>query len=261
MNTTIVTAFIDLYKHDAKYKNKSLRQYLHFGNKLIQLPIPKIVFIEEHLMHLLSKNEMTKFIPVNFDHIWLMNRHNEMQMKTDHLRQISPEKDTTSYLILNLNKTEWTHIASEANPYNTQQFMWLDFGVYHICNDEDVMTRNIFKACRTVCLKNKNKIYIPSCQPTSKVDMRILDQYSNPNFFLKFPCWFFCGGTFIGHRLAITMFRDRVRALTEYMLSKDAITWEVNVWFLIFREFPQLFHVLYGANHNQNMLEPYTSLI
>lgn len=40
-------------------------------------------------------------------------------------------------MFVQCNKTEWIREAILKNPFNSDQFIWIDFGIYHIVNNDD----------------------------------------------------------------------------------------------------------------------------
>ena len=47
----------------------------------------------------------------------------------------NPNKDNLQYLFVQCHKTEWIKHAIDVNYFNSDQFIWIDFGIYHIFNN------------------------------------------------------------------------------------------------------------------------------
>jgi len=71
---------------------------------------------------------------------------------TDH-----PDKVTKEYMYLMSNKTEWMRRAVEEDPYGSENFVWLDFGIYHMIRNKHVFNDSIYK----ISCKNYDKNRIP----------------------------------------------------------------------------------------------------
>jgi hypothetical protein len=185
--TTIVSAFVDLYRLDSSYENKSLRHYLKLGRKLIALRIPKIIFIESHILPLVTSehDNMTTFIIIDANTLWLMDECSDLN-DSKRVKTETTGKDTILYMILMLNKTKWIQRAMSLNVYQTQQFMWLDFGVFHIAQCEDTMAENINQSCQQQL--GDDRIRIATCDRDIEIQMDSKKRraYMNPDFFLAY---------------------------------------------------------------------------
>ena len=67
--TTIVSAFMTGVN---SRKDIDISQYIEFGNKLMVIPVPKVIFLEQHIYethfqesHSLDKYPLTTFIMMN----------------------------------------------------------------------------------------------------------------------------------------------------------------------------------------------------
>lgn len=250
--TTIVSAFIDLYRYDRHYKNKTLLEYLNYGKMVISLPIPKIIFVESHIIQLLPvQDKWTHYEIIQLHDLWLMDQFPKLDANKC-IRKGSIHKDTTLYLILMLNKTNWMMEAIKKNEFNTDQFMWLDFGIFHVSNDydEDIMKENILKSCQQSI--SSSQIFIATCKTYIKPPDNMPF-----HFYLKEPYWFFCGGIFLGHKNVLRQFSDLVQNETlDLIQNYGCITWEINIWFLIYSKYPHLFKT-FLSNHNYKMTKLY----
>ena len=118
--------------------NKRVLQYIYLGRKLLELNVEKIIFIEEsiydkYLKEYNYESNKTRFIFIKRENIYL----NDYRDKITNFNIITtnPSKDTIDYMFVQCNKTEWITKAIEINPFNTDNYIWIDFGIYHIFNN------------------------------------------------------------------------------------------------------------------------------
>ena len=127
--------------------NRNIEKYIDYGKKLCNININKVIFIEEHIYNTYFINEkypLTTFIFTNKEQLYLYKYKGDDLTNFNKLCSDNPSKDTIEYMYVQCSKTEWVRVAIEQNPYNSDQFVWVDFGIYHIMNnDEDLFTRVI----------------------------------------------------------------------------------------------------------------------
>jgi hypothetical protein len=239
--TTIVSGFITNIN---SYRN--IEKYIEFGKKLCKININKVIFIEEIIYNAYFKDETyesTTFIFTSKEQLYLY-KYNENENDLINFNKLCTDnksKDTIEYMFVQNNKTEWIREAIDKNPYNTNHFIWIDFGIFHIINDDE-----LFNEC--IC-KFKNKSYenirIGACNFTQALSI-----YTNIH-------WLFLGGIFGGSSKKLLEFADLTKIkCIETIQNKNTIMWEVNIWYLIYLEHQDLFDT-YIANHNKTMLIEY----
>lgn len=238
--TTLVSGFVNLGKYDNEYANKNLDIYLDKGKKLIELPIPKIIFIEKELIDLLPKNDLTYYVPFEFSDMWLHSEYDNIQ--TFHsLRTGNPKKDRNIYLVTQLQKTDWVCKAIKIDPFKTNQFMWIDFGVFHLSKNDTEFADKVIQKSKYVI--QNNTVHLPSC------NLREYNQDELNYYLLRYPIFFFAGTMFMGTKESNLLFDKLLKEKTSWLISSKMITWEVNIWYIIYKENPKLFS-FYLADHN-----------
>lgn len=236
--TTIVSGLISI-----KNTNRSIEKYIEFGKKLCQININKVIFIEEYIFNLYFKDELyptTTFYITNKENLYLYKYKDEL-INFNKLYTDNPTKDTTEYMYIQCNKTEWIREAIEKNPYNSTQFIWIDFGIYHMIKDDEVFSTSIIE------LKNK-----------SYENIRISSGvYNNPISIYTHVHWGFLGSIFGGNSVKMLQLADLTKEkCIETIKNQKLIMWEINIWFLVFLEHKELFD-RYFCNHNQSILTDY----
>lgn len=243
---TIVSSFI--YLNANRYR--PLEKYLDFGSKILNINIPKIIFIEPASFEYLKDKTFpqTHFILIERNNLFLWNLKDTF--KKDQLNA-NKEKDTNEYLTILANKTEWVSSAIDLNPFKTDQFTWIDFGIYHmmgpsynIPGDETLFIKNI----QQIEKKQYQKVRIASIWDLNK------DYGKN---WQKDIMWYFAGSVFGGSSSSLKEFASKTKQLyLDTLKDIGYIPFEFNIWYQIYKQNPELFSP-YECNHNTSILENY----
>lgn len=165
------------------------------------------------------------------------------------IKTSNPHKDTFRYMVVQCNKTEWMEIASsvygmENADTSSTQFAWIDFGIYHMFPSKRIFQSNFFKFTQKI--KNTNSVCFASCwNPFTPLPAN-LDLY-------KTVAWVFAGSVFYGNKQNIRQVAEKVREkCLEIIETRKTLMWEVNIWYMVFKENPDMFSFYYG-DHNQTI--------
>ena len=222
--------------------NRNIEKYIDYGKKLCNININKVIFIEEHIFDTYFINEkypLTTFIFTSKEQLYLYKYTGNYLTNFNKLFSDNPSKDTIEYMYVQCSKTEWVRMAIEINPYNTDQFVWVDFGIYHIMNNDEELFILIINDLNNKSYENI-RIASSSCYNIETIYTHIQ--------------WFFLGGIFGGHKDKLIQFADLMKEkCIDIITNGKIIIWEVNIWFLIFLENYELFD-RYIADHNASML-------
>lgn len=240
---TIVSAFISNVNY--KYDNSPSRYY-ELGKLLLQSNVQKIIFVDNTMSKLIGENydkKNTLIIEVDKKDIYLYDYISHLVNfrinSTDH------NKDTIEYMITICGKTEWIRKAIELNYFNTENFIWIDFGIRHVfkCSDDQFVEKinslkfKVYKNIRIGGIWNINSIY-------------------NMNIY-KDIAWYFAGGVFGGNKDQLTRFADLMKMkCIEIMATKNTLIWEVNIWYLLYNDYKYLFDI-YNCDHNDTIIDNY----
>jgi hypothetical protein len=225
--------------------NRNIEKYIEYGKKLCNININKVIFIEEHIFNTYFINEkypLTTFIFTSKEQLYLYKYTNNDLTNFNKLCSDNPSKDTIEYMYVQCSKTEWVKTAIEINPYDSEQFVWVDFGIYHIMNNDE----NLF----IQVISNLNNKSYENIRVASGTCYNIETIYTHIQ-------WFFLGGFFGGHKDRLIEFANLMKEkCIDIITNQKTIIWEVNIWFLIYLENNDLFN-RYIANHNESMLMLY----
>jgi len=87
----------------------------------------------------------TKLIQINKEDLYLYKFLDGLKniVITDNLN-----KDTLEYFMIMCNKTEWVRESIAINPFNSDNYIWIDFGIQHILGEKyEEMTYKIDRMC------------------------------------------------------------------------------------------------------------------
>ena len=232
---TLVSAYISNV-------NKRSMDYITYGTTLLSCNIPKIIFVDEVVYPQLKEyeNENTKIIQISKTDIYLY-KYSQLQLQ---LNTTNLEKDTLEFLFIMNNKTEWIREAIQLNPFNTTDFIWVDFGIQYIfkCSKEEFMQKierlgGPYSKVRIGSIWNLNHVYNA-------------DIYKSIN-------WYFAGGVFGGNKDSLLAFADLTKQkCLSIIKEKQTLMWEVNVWYLVYMENKHLFDP-YSCDHNATLVDNY----
>ncbi len=241
---TIVSAFISNInnKHDG-----GLNKYYELGKQLLCCNVPKIIFVDIAMYNLIQEEDydesITKLVIVDksflyfYDYIDSLTNFN---LNTD-----NKAKDTIDFMFMMCGKTEWIQRAITMNPYKTNHFIWLDFGIRHVfkCSDNEFIAK-----INKMKYKTYDKIRIGHIWDLNYICNR--DIY-------KDITWYFAGGVFGGNINNLVLFADMVKEkCIDIMVNHNTIMWEVNIWYLVYKYNKNIFEP-YHCDHNDSICDNY----
>ena len=228
---------------------RNVEKYIIYGKKLINIPMNKIICIEKEIYDEYFSNisdPYTTFIFVKKEDIYLYKYYDQIT----HFEPITstPNKDTIEYMFTQCYKTEFMRMAIQMDTLEDKengQFIWIDFGINHLFHDNDELFNNAILNLNTS--SEYDLIRIAGRQYTPPSDETIY----------RDVCWCFLGGIFGGEKNKLLAFADlMMEKCIDIITTKNTITWEVNIWYLIYKEFPELFSI-YVTYHCPAMIELY----
>ena len=243
---TIISAFIYLSTNS----NTSLESYIAHGIKLLKRDIQKIIFIDENVFAHFEEyqNAETVLIKTKLEDLYLYKYKDRLKNLRVNTNNIT--KDTFEYFVIQCNKTEWVREAislhrrralkeGDVNPI--QQFIWIDFGIYHVLTDDVDISTDFFK-------HNYDNVRIPSIW---NLDITYNCDYKRDIM------WYFAGGVFGGAAEKLVRFADLTKQTCLAMIENEAhLMWEVNIWYLVWMDNKDLFNV-YKATHDSSIIINY----
>jgi hypothetical protein len=229
MKTTLVSSFIPIQD----YKLKTIEDFILSAKPLIELNFNKIIFTTRSMIELINPafDSNTFWIEVS-DEDFILNVDPAISLP----RNRNTDKDTLNYLLMQNSKPKFLKIASDLNPYSSDSFIWVDFGISHILKDGGTI-KNLVREYNF-----EDKLVAAGIwSPPINIDIA------------NDVCWVFAGGIIGGRTKIINQFyNDCLTQLRENILS-GFITWEVNLWYQLYLNKSDFFN-LYRANHDDSMI-------
>lgn len=245
MTVTIVSSFINNLHPERKDKN--IETYFQLGTLLLKSNISKIIFVDETMYEKIKdyQNHNTKIILVDKTKYYLYSYLNTEYLQSFYLNTGNPVKDTIQYIFTMCLKTEWMREAVDINHFNSEQFVWVDFGIRHVFNCDDTVFTNTVEQLTN---RRHDKIRIASIWD--------LHYQMNGNVYEEI-LWYFAGGVFGGSKEKILVFADLMKEkCLQIIHEKQTLMWEVNIWYLIYLENKELFDCYYGS-HDDTIIANY----
>ena len=237
--TTIVSAFISNVNNR---QDINIDKYYNNGNLILKAQIPKIIYVDIHMYNKIKnlENELTKIILIDKNDYYLYNYI--YQITNFNVNNGNPNKDTIEYMFTMSHKNEWVANSIRSNYFNTDNFIWIDFGIRYLfkCNDNEFIQK-----IENLQNKKYDKVRIGAIW-----DLNINysgDIYTN-------IVWFFAGSIFGGHKDYLLIFSDKMKEKCIKIINdKKTLMWEVNIWYLIYKENNNLFDC-YNCDHNESLI-------
>jgi hypothetical protein len=221
---TYVTSFIP-----TDNPKRSLYEYRTRFDQLAATGLPFIVFLDISLRWTFPDNVMVFFVDGLKD-TWI---HKHLPTEVI-LPSIRGHNDTISYLKVQNTKLHFLRDAAQMNPFQTEWFAWIDFGITHVFrNPEETLNR----LCHLSPPENPG-------MRTAGIWQRFLTYYQDRT------CWRFAGGFLLTHvskipELCSTFERILLREL-------PSLKWEVNYWALM--ESEGVDFGWFQANHDDTII-------
>lgn len=238
--TTIVTSFIVSNVRP----DRDISTYLALGRKLMNCKVPMVIFMDDAYIDQFEPMEHVHMIPSNKDSLELNGYRDlitEFKINTN-----APHKDTLDYIILMCSKTELMCKAIHLNPFLTEHFVWVDFGIDHLFADKDQLFTDGIQAMQYT----GDQIRIGQIWDPTK-------SFSEPDDIYHNIAWYFAGGVFGGKQSALLEFENQMKKkCIQIIQERSSLMWEVNIWRLIYLDNPQLFS-MYKCDHNPSLILNY----
>ena len=242
--TTIVTAFISNINSRT---DRNHNTYYQLGKLLLKSTTPKIIFLDENMFDLIQPSDYDKtnalIIKYNKFDSYLYSYVDKLHcfnLNTD-----NPLKDSLEYMFTMCNKTEWIRNAIENDVFNSNNFIWIDFGIKQVCNCSD---EEFVKKLDALHFRTYEKVRIGNIwnlSITYKFDI------------LRQIAWYFAGGVFVGDKNNLLLFSHLMKnKCVEIMSNYNTIMWEVNIWYMLYKENNDLFDP-YQCNHDNSIIDAY----
>ena len=242
--TTIVSGFLTNVNQKVDY---NMDDFVKLGSLFLKARIPKIIFVDQEMYEKIKtlENEYTKIVLINKTDYELYQYMNHDVLTNFSLNTDNPAKDTIEFMFTMCNKTEWIKQAIDLNCFNTEQFVWVDFGIRHVfrCDDDHY-------------INNLESLHNKSYENIRIGTIWNLELMYNYNI-CRNIIWYFAGGVFGGNKESLLKFANLMKEKCLHIISHEkTIMWEVNIWYLIYLENKDLFQTYY-CGHDDTIISNY----
>jgi hypothetical protein len=289
--TVIVSAFMTKINQRS---DRDIQKYIDYGRKLVQVRIPKIVFIEKHTYdevkhgsdvlntfeiddqtyeYVVQDDTLTVFV---FFEKSMMYFYDYKHLITDfYLDTSNKQKDTVEYMFVQCFKTEWVRLAigfvdglANAHTHNrvlgllcdfseNNQYIWMDFGLYHMFMNDDLFYQHLNGFHDRI--ESRFKVACANGHHFRTVYFASCWNHHHEyhlNIYTQIH-WVFAGSVFGGYKDALLQFASFVREkCLQIIHEKRHLMWEINVWYLVYKVHPGLFD-FYKCDHNSTIIAHY----
>lgn len=207
---TFVTAFINI----SSTINK--QDYFNDFEKLASTGIPIVLFMDSlekeygtKLTNTYSNVKIIRYMSKDELHV------NKLSLPSKLPEDRNKEKDTEDFLKLMNNKIFFVEEASKVNVFNTVVYAWIDFRIFHIITDNELITKKL----QDISVK--------------KYDSNIIEfagNWQNKNLELNKINWRFLGGYFL---IGNNNIDNLIQKTKNILLILSTLTWEVNIWAIL----------------------------
>jgi len=244
MTITYVTALMRVYETDTA-TIKTVETRLDHFKKLVDAQVPLVVYVcQEYLSAVQSLCSDTSHVQVHEVELEDTWTYQACLPWADKLPAVRNEpKDIFRFLAMINTKIEFVATCIKQNPFNTPNFAWIDFNIFHVIKDIPKAIRRLQQLYTTDIVSDQ--FISPGC-------WQIKHGWDGNRV-----CWRYCGGFAVGSAATFTNLFDLYKAhLTEYFTKSNCISWEVNVWAYLESAYPSQFKTdWYSGDHNDTILD------
>lgn len=234
---TLVTMYYDL----KKYEKRTQHYYLTLPSITYDLDINIIFFTESDFHDTIWKERKkrnllhkTLIIIKEFNELEYMADKNLLEKNFSNMPDyIRTNKDSINYMILVWNKIFFLEKGIKMNPFDTNYFGWIDFGLeFRIRRFKPSQVENIFD-------KITKKIKI--CE-TSNCGLSDLENYN----FCDVKAHRTAGGIFTGNSYYLSLLIQYFKETLTDIINNNKLSLEESIIWIILKKHPEIFKPYYG---------------
>ncbi len=193
---------------------RSTQEYKEHFDKLVNQHIPIVLFLDKQIDWVFP--EHIKVYPISLEDCWVSKYVPERVQ----LPATRNESDTREYMMIQNSKPEFLYKASQLNPFETDWFAWIDFGIVHVFKHPEETLNRLFKL-----------------QPPSIAGIHTAGIWKHRvTGYNHHVCWRFAGGFLLIHKYYIYPFWSKCQQ--QILTNLPYFSWEVNIWADIEQTFP-----------------------
>jgi len=243
MELTLITAYYDLTEYEDRPEGKDRNNYMKWAEFLFKLDSNIVFFVSEKDYDYIKKKreennklEKTVIIKREYNELQFYNLREEIEeyLKENPIRN-STIKDTKNYIPLTWTKIYLVEEIIKKNPFKTEYFGWIDFGIHGVCHGDMKDIEDYSK-----CLKLYNKIRIMELRHIIESEISDLKEYTS------LFRWKIAGGLWTGHYIYLKKFIDYFKHYMYILLSNRIVSHEEGIFGIIYYKHNEIFEPYYG---------------
>jgi len=147
MDLTIVTCLYNIRKKEAtdEYSPVAFHRYLELGRFVLGINLPMIIYTDsDEVVDFVNAERADKadktsvvVLPMEETFFYQDLEHLKQRMEEFKISNLNAVKDTPLYILLNNNKFDFLERSITQNPFGSEYFLWMDFGIRHCAEEVD----------------------------------------------------------------------------------------------------------------------------
>ena len=233
---TIVTAFFDIHR-DTKGDGRTLGEYMQWMEKTLQLNCNLFIVTEAKLVPFMKAKRPQAYILEdtleNASYYKYLPRMREILESEAYKQRIAYPKRVEcilpEYNVIQYSKFGWLEEAIRINPFQSDTFYWMDAGISRFFGELDLT------------LPYPRSIHTDQFIIQPREDIW---SYPIDDSFIWKADNLFKGGMFGGKANTVSILSKKVEEVFQYMLSQHNVNNEQLAIALVWKRYPDLFHLV-----------------
>lgn len=251
---TLVTAFYNLSEIEKRPYDKTKKNYLKWSEEILKLNINIVFFVQNNEIYSYIWNKrkeyklISKTLIINkkFSSLQWFNCIEDLKIyKLNNKIKNSSIRDSVNYMVLIWNKINFVEEIIKLNPFDSDYFGWIDFG---LCREKRIFENMDLN--KIIGISDKIKIL----EIKWILDEEIKDYYE----YTRYLRYRVAGGLWIGNKKNnIELIKLFKKYLYEF-LSKEIVTTQEPIFDIIYKKHNNLFNPYYG--HYDEILKNFNKI-
>ena len=247
MNVTLITCFYNINRENWKHSSRPIDKYFINSEKILNKQNPIVIFTtdeyKDRCVSIRKKTDKnliyTTIIIIPFEKLFYYNKLELIrQIQINNINNIFPQHERSNpefcvpeYIVLINNKIHFLKEVTDKNPYNSQIFQWVDFGLHPNMYNNNINTFN--ESYFTNIFYKKNKIKLVSfCKPSSIVNIK--EYYNSHNSTT-------CATLIAGDKSSIDILYELYNEHFNVVIQNNLVNQEQYILYYIMCKHPELF--------------------
>lgn len=256
--TTIVSCLYDIRSRESSMIEdegetiKTIDDYLEHGRHMLSVPFPMVIYtdsqyifkeVQQHRSEL-GLAEKTRIVLLPLEETFFypyQDRLRQLQLCTEFkIHNLSPKKDTPLYVIVNNNKFDLLDRTLTDNPFSTNFFLWMDFGIQHCAHSTPEEWQAIARDWPPILTANSSQIHQLCIHAVARPPSMSWREYFQIIYHHR------AGGLFGGHRTPLLEYIRLFKHKWDQILNEGWWQLDEAIMTIITEEHPTMFRFWYG---------------